>query len=161
MHEPRQRPFNPWPVGLVVALVLFASGLVVLVVVASRGRMELVTRDYYEQELRYQVEMDKQGRTYRLGAGPAVVVDRERGQVVVTLPAEHLGLRPTGRIRLYRPSAAAWDRLVELALDAEGRQVLALSELQPGFWRVRLEWTADGEDYASEHGIRVPGGGGE
>ena len=56
-----------------------------------------------------------------------------------------------GRIVFYRPADSAADRSRVLALDADGRQQLRLDDLEPGPWRLQVQWTAAGLDYYHEY----------
>jgi hypothetical protein len=45
---------NLWPWAIVLTFVLFISGTVSLVVMACSQKVELVSQNYYEQELQFQ-----------------------------------------------------------------------------------------------------------
>ena len=74
----------------------------------------------------------------------------------MSLPAAHAASQPQGRLQLYRPSAAGLDRELKLYTDATGTQHFNISELQPGHWKARLHWRANGQDYFAEESILVP-----
>jgi hypothetical protein len=150
------RSFNPWPAGIVAAFVLFAVGLAVVIVLAFSRRTELVATDYYDQEIRYQTQIDKLQRTRGLVTPARIVAEPERRRIVIRLPPEHGRLEIAGRIHLYRPSAAGLDRHLELAPDSDGVQELGMESLQAGLWNVRVEWTAAGQAYAANQNVIVP-----
>jgi hypothetical protein len=152
------RRFNPWPAGIIAALVMFAGGLVMLIVVASSDPMQLVTRDYYAQELRYQDRIDELNRTKALANPVQIRWDRERRQIALLLPPDHARERPEGRVHLYRPSAAELDRHFPLATDGAGIQRIDGTVLQPGLWRVRVEWAVAGQRYLVEESVTVAAG---
>lgn len=155
---PRVPGRNLWPFGIIAAFVLFIAGTAGLIVLASFHRPELVTADYYEQELRYQQTYDSRARTAALGAEAAVTLDEAARRLRVTLPPRHAALRPAGAIHLYRPAAAHADRHVALTLDAEGRQELDVRDLAPGLWRVRVEWIVANETFSLERQLVLPAG---
>ena len=154
--EPRVPGRNLWPYGIVAAFVLFIAGTAGLIVLAAFHRPELVTADYYEQELRYQQTYDSRARTAALGAEAAVTLDETARRIRVTLPLRHAALRPAGAIHLYRPAAASADRRVALTPDAEGRQELDTRDLAPGLWRIRVEWTVADQTYSLERQLILP-----
>jgi nitrogen fixation protein FixH len=63
-----------------------------------------------------------------------------------------------GRIQLYRPSATGLDRVVKLQLDNKGSQTLDASSLLPGLWKVRVQWTAQNQDFFADKSIVVKRG---
>lgn len=150
--KPRSRR-NLWPLGILLAFVLFVGGTVSLIVMASLHSEELVSADYYEQELRYQQQMERQDRAQALPDQARVAYDAPTQTITITLPLLQASQHPTGTIQLYRPSAAGQDRKLDLELDAAGRQILSARELSPGLWRVRVNWTCEGQDYAAEQKV--------
>ncbi len=144
---------NLWPLGIIFAFVLFVGGTVGLIVMASLHSEELVSADYYAQELRYQQQMERQDRARALPEPARIAYDAATQTITITLPPLQASQHPTGTIQLYRPSAAGQDRKLELKLDAAGRQILSVRELSPGLWRVRVNWTCEGQDYAAEQKV--------
>ena len=58
---------------------------------------------------------------------------------------------------MYRPSGAGLDQHLKLATDLKGVQNIEAQGLQPGLWRVKVEWKAGGEDYLLDQKVVVPG----
>lgn len=148
-------PFNPWPLGIVLAFAVFIAGTITLIVLASSQRTDLVRADYYEQEIRHQQQIDRLERTQRIAPDARVTYDRARARLEVALPAAQARRGPQGQIHLYRPSAANLDRHIPLDLDASGRQTLDATDLQPGLWRVRVSWSVDQEDFQLDQRLVV------
>jgi hypothetical protein len=144
---------NLWPLGIIAAFVIFISGTISLVVMASSHKAELVSDNYYEQEIKYQNRIDSLGRAQRLGSVASVRLDAANGRIAISLPPAQVRGGVTGRIQLYRPSAAGADRALALAPNANGLQFVDLRSLLPGLWRMRVSWTADGQEYWIERGF--------
>ena len=144
---------NFWPLGIVAIFVCFAAGMTTMVVLACRSNTDLVSHDYYEQEIRFQGRIDSLDRTKPLNA--TAKFDSAAKSLVIALPAEHAGQNLSGQIQLYRPAAAGLDRKFKLAPDAKGIQTLDLAELQNGLWKVRVAWTVAGQDYFLEQKIVI------
>jgi nitrogen fixation protein FixH len=138
---------NLWPMGVILTLVVFFAGTVTLVVMACSQRSDLVSPDYYERELKYQSQIDQVERTHRAASQASVAYDTAGKCITVSLPADQAGREITGRIELYRPSAAGMDRTVKLAPDLKGVQRLDAAGLAPGLWKVRVSWTFEQQDY--------------
>ena len=50
---------NLWPLGIILTLAAFITGTVGLVVMACSQRVDLVSPDYYERELKYQGQISE------------------------------------------------------------------------------------------------------
>lgn len=153
------RRFNPWPYGIVVAFVVFISGITSLIVAATRGTNELVTRDYYEQELRYQARVDQLTRTQFWSNRITTAYDAAGRRVKVTVPHEHVAAGATGEVRLYRPSAASADQVVALAADREGAQWIEAGGLAAGLWKVHVQWKVGADEFYADRNLVIPGSG--
>lgn len=150
-----KKPRNLWPIAITAYFVLFIAFIVTFSAWSLRQNMDLVRKDYYEEEVRFQSQMEKVSRTRSLGAAIAVAYNTQQRCVDIRLPQAHARQHPAGRIHLYRPSDAALDQEVALAVNSEGVQHLQSSQLRSGLWKVRLDWTANGEDYHHEQSVIV------
>ena len=136
---------NPWPFAIIVFFAVLISCIVSFILFATRNKMELVHANYYEDEMRFQQQMDRVKRTRALPAGVAAAYDAKQETITITLPPEHARLAASGRIELYRPSDSKLDRHLPLALNAEGAQRVDANTMRSGLWKVRVQWKV-GED---------------
>jgi hypothetical protein len=146
---------NPWPVGIIAACALFVAGTAGLIALACSQKVDLVSKDYYEQELRFQSQIDRAERTRRTAGQASIAYDPARQCITVSLPPGHVHGNVWGSVQLYRPSAAGMDRAVKLDPDASGVQRLDAAGLAPGLWKIRLSWTVDHQDYYLENQVIV------
>ena len=146
---------NPWPIAIIAFFVCAIAAIVAFVVFATRNQMELVRHDYYDEEIRYQQQLDRLRRTRPLNARVTVAYDPTRRQIRIKLPSEH-AMRPTsGRIHFYRPSDANLDRDFELAVNADGVQDVDTTKLRAGLWKIRVYWKVNNEDYFFDQSVVV------
>jgi hypothetical protein len=144
---------NPWPYAIIGWFLLFGSGMAAWVVVAVRNDPELVRADYYEQEIAYQKQIDRLNRTAAVQGKVSVSYESAQQQIALRLPAAHLGNKPVGSIRFYRPSNAKLDFEVPLALDGTGAQCIPTGKLQGGLWKVRVQWTSSGQEFFHDQSV--------
>lgn len=149
-------PFNPWPWAILAAFVIFGTGTAVLIIVSTSHHSELVSDDYYEQELRHQQQMDRRARTRAEAPGASLRYDATQDCLLFSVPGEHAAKQPAGQVQFYRPSAARDDRTVKLILNAEGHQTIPTAALARGRWQVRVIWTVDGREFALEENVVLP-----
>lgn len=146
---------NFWPWGIIFAFIVFFCGIATVLIIASTHRDSLVSDNYYEQELKFQGQIDSSARAQKNGA--SLMFDAAVGRVTVTLPVAQLAQKISGTINFYRPSESKLDREFSLAPDADGIQTLDVSRLAAGNWLVRLAWRVGGEDYYLAEKIIVAG----
>ena len=130
---------NLWPHAIALYFVVFISGMASWIVFAVRNDHQLVRKDYYEQELKYQNELDSFSRA----AAGAVVVAYEPKTHLVTI---QLPKDAAGMIDFYRPSDVKLDRQFPIS-KGNGTQQINVSDFDPGLWKVRLTWTANGAEF--------------
>jgi hypothetical protein len=145
---------NLWPLGIIGAFVFLFLGIATVIVIAATHRDSLVSDNYYENELKFQTQID--GASRAKAAGAAVAYDAATGQLVIDVPAGQLAQTFSGTIDLYRPSASTLDRQCRFEPGPDGRQRLDVSKLVSGPWLARVTWAAGGQNYFIELKFVVP-----
>jgi hypothetical protein len=148
--------WNPWPVSIIGFFVVAIAGLAAFIAYCNFHRVDLVSPGYYEEELRYQDEMDRLRRAQQFDRPGSVSLDADRKVITILLPPEHAKTPCAGSIRLYRPSDSRLDRNLPLEADRNGIQTVDASALAPGLWKVRVAWQAAGQDYLMIGKVIVP-----
>ena len=152
---PKKRSRNLWPHAIISWFVVFASAMAAWTTYAVRQNMDLVRRDYYDEEIRYQSQLDRLNRTTQFKGQILVSFDAPGQQVFLQLPSAHARQRPSGKVSFYRPSDAGLDFEMPLAVDVAGVQRVATTKLRAGLWQVRVQWSVDGQDYFSEQRVVI------
>lgn len=149
MNASNQTPrrWNPWPISIIAFFSVAVIGCVTFVAFCSRHPADLVTADYYEQEVKYQGHIDRVEHTQQRVQEASINYDAARQVITIALPPNPAQTNLTGTIELYRPSAMNLDRQVKLEPDAQGRQTVDAGSLQSGLWKVRVSWNAGQQDY--------------
>ncbi len=145
---------NLWPASIIGFFVLAIISMTTFVIWAMQQREDLVSADYYEREVRYQQQLDTMNRSHAFATQVMVTFDSALPAILITLPADKRQ-GATGRVHLYRPSDARLDRELPLALNADGIQRLDARALSDGLWKVRVNWTAGGQDYFLDQPVIV------
>lgn len=139
------RKKSSWPFAIALVYALFAAGMIGVVIFAVRHPSDLVSRDYYQKEIRYQQQIDSEKRAQNDPDAPTVAINDRL--CIIHYP----GIPPEGgAIKLYRPSDEALDRSMPMKLDDQQNQTVDLAGISAGLWRLRLEWTRNGQDYSRE-----------
>jgi hypothetical protein len=77
---------NLWPWAIIFVFVVFISGTISLVVMACSQKIDLVSADYYEQEIKFQRHIDQVDHTRRLAKDASVTYDSATRRIRVALP---------------------------------------------------------------------------
>ena len=145
---------NPWPITIIVFFFVFVSGLVSFIVFAATQHVDLVRSDYYEEEIRFQDQLDRLNRTHQMAPQVKVVCDPHQHSLTVYLPPAQ-ALEASGHIHLYRPSDARLDQEFPLRLSRDGSQRLDTEQLRSGLWKVRVEWAVAGQEFYYDAAVMI------
>ena len=139
-------------------IAIFYSSFVVVTLGAvfssTFHRWDLVTEDYYGEELKYQAQIDKTSNTKSLAHAPTISLDGQ--QVIVQFPEEFKQANPSGKINFYKPSDKLQDFEVSLALNEEGKQIIPIIKEHSGKHTAQLFWSANGKSYYQEFYLLLP-----
>ncbi|MDB5236470.1 MAG: hypothetical protein JWR44_3463 [Hymenobacter sp.] len=147
---------NFWPHAIIATFVLFASYIGYMVQQAMSTSVDLVSADYYQQELAYQKRMESTARTAALPAPVQVHYERATQRIRLQLPPSLAGQAVQGTLHFFRPSDQTLD--FKLPFEPTGDpalQELSTAKLQPGYWRLRMDFTAAGQQYFVEKKLSI------
>jgi nitrogen fixation protein FixH len=137
-----------WPYAIIAVFVLFAGYIGYMVQQAMRTTVDLVSPDYYQQELAYQQRMESVARTAALPAPVELRYEAAAQRLTLQLPPAIAGQLVQGEIHFFRPSNQQLD--FRLPLQTGAQQLFSTAKMQPGYWRVRVDFTAGGQPYFVE-----------
>lgn len=134
---------------ILITFILFGGFIFYLVYRTTQVNVDLVTKDYYEKELKYQEVIDASKNASSLGS--RMTISQEGNKIVLQLPAEFSQQGIKGSIHFYCAADAAKDREMALATDGGGRQEIGPDQhIPPGPYRVKVSWTAGSKAYYEE-----------
>jgi hypothetical protein len=131
---------------VVVAFVLFALFIGTLVVISVRQDVTLVSKNYYQDELRHSEKMTKQVNAAELSEQPQITFEENSVKVMYPL----LSNFESGQLMIQRPSDARLDQQFEIQSGVGDTQVFELKVWERGLYRVSLTWSMDGKEYYFE-----------
>jgi hypothetical protein len=152
---PVHKSWNPWPISIIAFFAIAISGCVGFVAFCNLHPADLVAADYYEQEVRYQRQIDRVEHGREIGPLTAVTYIPLKRMISVSLPPAPISGELKGEIRLYRPSSAKLDRTIKLALGPDGRQEIDVSTMTAGLWKINVFWSADGKEYFIDREVHL------
>ena len=137
-----------WGGKIAVFLGIYMIGIIAVVWFTMTLDVNLVTKNYYPDELVYEEQITRLKNTKSLAIKPSVNLSTNRKLVILTFPQ---GIIPDkGIITFYRPSDFTKDRKLKINLDEANQQQFATESLLPGLWKAKLLWEKDGKSYFQE-----------
>ncbi|WP_207432017.1 FixH family protein [Sabulibacter ruber] len=124
------------PYLIITAFVLFGGYIGFMVYGAMQSDVNLVSKDYYAEELVYSQRMKQQAQTQELKQPINIMAVPAAEQLVIQFPAELA--KAKGTVHLFRPSDEKLDVVLPLDLNTEAMQLLNTAALKKGLWRVQL-----------------------
>lgn len=141
-----------WGNKLVIVFIVFAGLMATLVYKAVNTKYELVSSDYYKDELRYQDKIDGVNNANKISS---ISVNQDANQLILDLPKEMKGIKTEGEIWLYCGSDASKDRKIALQVNESGRQLIAKNKIAKGNYQLKLTYKSGGTNYYNEQNLTV------
>lgn len=142
-----------WGTGIVLAFVGFISFILFFVVRMStenRANHDLVTEDYYRQELAYQKEIDAQNNATKDINN--LKVRKSPDGLEIRFPEKVNPKEIEGTVSLYRPSNKQLDFDLPISLS-NNHLLIPDNRLLDGRWDIKISWTYNGTDYLHKENI--------
>lgn len=131
---------------------MFAGFIGVIVAISMRQDVNLVSKNYYQDELAYQQKLDRKNNTEQLSVKPEISVLDNQYLKIYFPEAKFI---EQGTVQVFRPSSDKLDQQFKLQASADSVQLFQMNRLEPGAYRVKLEWTMEGTDYYLEKFIVI------
>ncbi|MBC8757267.1 FixH family protein [Kordia sp. YSTF-M3] len=136
-----------WGTGIVLAFIAFISFIMFFVVrmnVQSEYDHDLVTDSYYEEELKYQKDIDKQRNAQKLLQN--VTSKQTAAGIEITFPETFAVENIKGKVFLYRPSNRQFDFEIPISLSNH-TLLIPDNRLLGGRWNITVDWNYKKEYY--------------
>jgi len=149
------KKLKSWPVGIAVIYLSFVFLLIAFVIFSRFQQVDLVTEDYYEQELKYQQQINRMNRAQALSEPVNWKHDTFNDRLLLEFPKEIDPIKVKGHILFFRPSDAKQDKLTALNLTSENTQIINTKNLSSGFWKLKIFWQVDNIEYYKEGNLVI------
>lgn len=137
-----------WGVKIVIAFSIFCLATIGMVIFFMNQKVDVVTENYYEKELKYQEQIDRITRTNALK--DPLKVENTGKELIIKFPNIPDKVKGKDIIHLYRPSDESKDIKIPVITDTANMQVVSTERLQKGYWKMQIIWTSEGKEYYHE-----------
>jgi len=141
-----------WGTKLLLVFTAFALLMSPLVYMCMKQKLELVSKDYYKDELRYQDKIDGMNNANKIGN---VLIQENQENVSIQLPKEVQGLALKGQATFYCTVNSLNDRTLPLEVNDEGFMLISKTKLAKAKYLVKLNWQIGNDLYYTEKKLSV------
>jgi len=136
-----------WGTGIVIAFIGFIAFIMYFVVsmnINDKYKHDLVTEEYYKEELAFQNDIDKLNNAKTLETD--ITYNKTEKGLVIEFP-KHLDVEKiTGKMFLYRPSNKQLDFETSISLS-KSHLLIPDKRLVDGRWNIKVDWQYNGKSY--------------
>lgn len=142
-----------WGTGIVLAFIGFISFIMYFIItmnVNNKYDHDLVSEDYYADELKYQDDIDKLKNGKNLEEN--ISIKRTAEGLKIQFPADANFKDITGNVFLYRPSDKQLDFETSISLS-NSNLLIPDKRLVDGRWNIKVNWQYKGKSYLFKESI--------
>ena len=144
-----------WGTGITIVIVLF---LVITIgqVIAIHYLVDydLVVEDYYDEEIKYQGQIEKIERTNSLSESIKIKLFDKK--IEIAFPLIFNSEKISGEVKFYKPSDDLRDKVQTIELNSENKMFYNTNDLYPGLWKIKISWAVNDVKYYNEKAIMIP-----
>ena len=136
-----------WGTGVVIAFICFISFIMYFIITMSvndKYDYDLVTEDYYGQELEFQEDINKEENSKMLTTNLSWKKSSEG--VIINFPKDINYKNITGTVFLYRPSNKQFDFEIPISLSKHNL-LIPDKRLLCGRWNIKVDWKFNDNSY--------------
>lgn len=138
-----------WGKGIILSFIFFAVFIGILVTVCIREDINLVSRQYYEDELQYGEQMTKLQNTMALAEKPTIGIVGDS----LRISYGDFSKINSAELKLFRPSNPAFDKAFEVPSGEKQVRMFYLGLSPKGMYKARMAWSMNGKEYFTEESL--------
>ena len=141
-----------WGHGIIVAIISFMAFIVGLVVyfTSTMKNSELITDNYYQEELMFQSVIDAKNRAEKLTQKPEVKIHTEG--LIIHFPKDINNQNAIFKFFLFRTDDKNLDIKRDFKLN-DDTYIISSKDLIKGGYTLKLMWKKDYQDYQVDYDI--------
>ena len=136
-----------WGTGVVLAFIGFISFIMYFIITMMTDNTydhDLVTENYYKQELEFQNEINKETNAKKLAEN--ITWKKTNKGIVIIFPDSLQKEKITGKVFLYRPSNKQFDFETPISLSNHNL-LIPDKRLLDGRWNIKVDWKYNNKEY--------------
>lgn len=152
-QEPKKKNRFHWGHGILVALLAFMAFILALIFYFTQTMQnsELITDNYYQEELEFQKVIDAKNRADELNDIPKVSVETEG--IKISFPTDINNKNATFHFYLYRTDDKHLDIKKDFHLEEQNIYTIPANTLKNGSYTLKLMWQKEDKDYQVDYDV--------
>jgi len=137
-----------WGTGIVIAFILFISFILFFVIKATTQKKynyDLVSEEYYKDELNYQSDIDKLNNFKELNI--KITTTKTKDGIKIAFPENYITESINGKVSLYRPSNQSLDFDIAFVLSKRTALLIPDNKLVGGRWDIKISWSENNKEF--------------
>lgn len=141
-----------WGKKITILYLSFVALIVTLVVLCFGQKVELETKDYYAQEIKFQDKIDAISNEKNLAS--TITHQLQGNQIILNVDSSLVSKDFEGTINFFRPSDSSKDMNLKMNFT-NNQQIINASSLIHGVYKMQLSWLSHGTKYFKEDVIFI------
>jgi hypothetical protein len=142
-----------WGKKITILYLSFVALIVTLVVLCFGQKIELESKDYYAQELKFQDKIDAINNERQLTS--SIKHELIGQQLILSVDSLFIKSDFNGTINFFRPSDASKDVKLDMKFNNNNQQIINTEELIHGVYKMQLSWMNNGLNYYKEEVVFI------
>jgi nitrogen fixation protein FixH len=142
-----------WGVKITMLYAGFVLFIATMVSMSISQKVDLVSEDYYEQELQFQDKINLFDRTQALSNQLSWQVQNDK--LTLDFPAQFRGKQTSGKVFFFRPSDAVLDKSMKIQADTLTTKSISIKTLKKGLYKIQINWEVENIQYYNEGFIQI------
>lgn len=139
-----------WGYRIAIFFMAFIAFMLFMLYQCVQQNFDLVTEDYYAQEVAFQEQINQQNNASELAQRPSWSVSEKYFNLSFPNTLDK------GSINFFRPSDKKLDFRETLEINNNGQQQIDLIKFKRGVYKVQLSWSDQNKDYYIEEQVFIP-----
>ena len=141
-----------WGNKLIIVFIVFAALMSTLVYKSINTKFDLVSKDYYKDELRYQDKIDGMNNAAKVSD---VIITQDHDNISIEFPKELKGFKANGESWFYCATDEQKDKKIAINLNENGSQIIPKSQFAKANYLVKISWKVGDRFYFSEKKLTI------
>lgn len=143
-----------WGYRIAIFLTLFIGFIMFLVIKAHKKEIDLVSKDYYQQELAFQEVINAKSNAAKYL--DSVTIKFQENYFELWFPKEliHSNIG-SGKIHFYNAQNSKQDKIFDLFLTSDGVQRFSYQDFQAKRYKVKIVFSKDEKNYQIEKNLTL------
>lgn len=142
-----------WGTKLTIVFILFAGMMSYMVYQCVQTPVNLVTKEYYKDEIAYQQVID--GTNNANALGQAVSFQQSDTAIIIQLPSAMQGAVVKANVLFYCAKDAGKDKRFTLQTNGNTTQRINTTRVAPGNYMVKTEWWQGNRHYYNQQPVTI------